>query len=1118
MDGKKLCSITFVLLFALAVNAYAVLPVTDGLIVHLDASFISDANSVPPWEDLSGNLNHAVQTNLSLQPTLKENAVNGLSAMNCSSVTGQYLNFSYEVTGIRTVFWVLKDDSASGTGEFYLLGQTSQYGWARSGTIYGDDTTTAMWHSTFADSKVKSGATRIDGLLVDGTRTAPPTSYGVVALVTTGPMTANYLACDRGAATRAWVGDFAEVIIYDRALTLLEEAEVGHYLANKYNLPTSYPDPGTPVVIISEPATNEVLSAGDIDLMANAYDSDGTITGVEFFYRDADAPDPNIFNLIGPAAPIGAGEFAAVWASVAPGSYVLKATTIDNELKISESDDLGIVVIPVPPAPTAPILNGLVLDLDADAVTGLNDGVVWPDLSGEGNHALVSSGSPTHTPGALNGKAVVRFDGSNPDTFDLGDIGASFPSAAHLFVVATIGLDGGTDIDYDIFSTASNSSVWRWSGDDKSYSGVFRNARIEGHSVMPDTGTYIFEIKSNPAVWEMYQNGVDVSDDPAIPDFFGGDAFTLGGFDPFALSGDIAEVIAYDRILNDSERDLVGSTLQTKYNIAGDYTDPNNVALNPDPADGRKNAPIDTDLSWDAYIGEIDPNDVSFNVYFGTTSPGTFQGNQASYTFDPGVLAEDTVHYWRIDLVGGDTGEVWSFTTQKPATKALEWKLEDKFTRNLGYEQAIKADPNITVTASSQTFGPAESAINGYGIWERIHHGNDLYGTGMWLTAQTAVAETNPSPHGNAEVGAAWIAFEFDQVYSLGKMWIWNHNQPESSLLTAGQRGLRDVAIEYTTDGSTWTKLGDYTFAQATGDADYVYNTVIDFAGVDANSVVITAKTTNGNWGAEDDGSFYYGLSEVRFGIDGTIETEEITSDTFNSFNEGLVMGNTTLSTGISGNCMEFDGTYGPIESWDPNYLPFGGGDPWSVNMYLYMSATPAEGTVLGGFGNQYGGPSTFRYLTQSAGSSLWGGSTQFVTGVPFSLDRWQMITVTYDGKTTRLYKDAKLLGEEVIVYTDAQKKVKLAPPYWPGVNYAGKIDEYTIWDGSLSQSEIQALAAIVPPVGDFNSDFKVNLDDLKAFAILWLTSTPVADFNVDGIVNWEDFAEMAANWYFGMP
>ena len=67
------------------------------------------------------------------------------------------------------------------------------------------------------------------------------------------------------------------------------------------------------------------------------------------------------------------------------------------------------------------------------------------------------------------------------------------------------------------------------------------------------------------------------------------------------------------------------------------------------------------DLNWTAGSGAT-----SHDVYFGTTSPGTFQGNQAGTTFDPGVLANNTTYFWRIDEVnagGTTTGNVWSFTT-----------------------------------------------------------------------------------------------------------------------------------------------------------------------------------------------------------------------------------------------------------------------------------------------------------------------------------------------------------------------------------------------------------------------------------------------------------------------
>jgi endonuclease/exonuclease/phosphatase family metal-dependent hydrolase len=56
----------------------------------------------------------------------------------------------------------------------------------------------------------------------------------------------------------------------------------------------------------------------------------------------------------------------------------------------------------------------------------------------------------------------------------------------------------------------------------------------------------------------------------------------------------------------------------------------------------------------------------SHNVYFGTASPGTFQGNQTASKFIPGLLAPNTIYYWRVDEVkatGTVTGDVWSFKT-----------------------------------------------------------------------------------------------------------------------------------------------------------------------------------------------------------------------------------------------------------------------------------------------------------------------------------------------------------------------------------------------------------------------------------------------------------------------
>ena len=75
-------------------------------------------------------------------------------------------------------------------------------------------------------------------------------------------------------------------------------------------------------------------------------------------------------------------------------------------------------------------------------------------------------------------------------------------------------------------------------------------------------------------------------------------------------------------------------------------------------------------------------------------------------------------------------------------------------------------------------------------------------------------------------------------------MWVWNQNQMTE--LDNGY-GAKDVTIETSTDGTTWTALADVPeFAQATGEPNYVHNTTVDFGGVLAKYVRLTIKS---NWG-----------------------------------------------------------------------------------------------------------------------------------------------------------------------------------------------------------------------------------------------------------------------------
>jgi hypothetical protein len=151
---------------------------------------------------------------------------------------------------------------------------------------------------------------------------------------------------------------------------------------------------------------------------------------------------------------------------------------------------------------------------------------------------------------------------------------------------------------------------------------------------------------------------------------------------------------------------------------------------------------------------------------------------------------------------------------------------------------------NIAATASSSfnaDSGP-EKTVDRSGLNDLDQH--DTTPANMWLSA------TGQEP-------PVWIQYEFDNVYKLNQMWVWNSNNALEGILV--NFGVKTATIEYSTDGVTWTALTDVPeFAQAPGTADYAHNTMVDFNGAAARFVRITCTS---NWG----GGSQCGLSEVRF-------------------------------------------------------------------------------------------------------------------------------------------------------------------------------------------------------------------------------------------------------------
>jgi len=334
---------------------------------------------------------------------------------------------------------------------------------------------------------------------------------------------------------------------------------------------------------------------------------------------------------------------------------------------------------------------------------------------------------------------------------------------------------------------------------------------------------------------------IDLAGDPGITVTDGGDtSYALidisGGI--ITLAGNQVEMI--ETLISDGIMIAYGGTGTISATYEGNITTV--VAIGgpatsePDPVDGKTDVPRDVILGWKPGTGAV-----GHDVYLGTVLDDV---EQAATTVDPaGVykgrigtnfyavaerLALGETYYWRVDEVEADgatihEGDVWSFTVE-----LFTYPIE-----------------NIIAAASSSEEGKeAGNTVNGSGLDDSgLLHTNESVGN-MWLSIKDGVQPT-------------WIEFEFERAYKLHEMWVWNSNDSLESLIGLG---FKDVTIEYSANGIDYTALGTtHEFARAPGAPGYAHDTTIDFGGVAAKNVRLTA---NSNW----EGIFdQFGLSEVRF-------------------------------------------------------------------------------------------------------------------------------------------------------------------------------------------------------------------------------------------------------------
>ena len=332
-----------------------------------------------------------------------------------------------------------------------------------------------------------------------------------------------------------------------------------------------------------------------------------------------------------------------------------------------------------------PVTDGLVLHLDADAVTDVADGAkidIWEDLSGMGNNATqpVEANQPVyvaHNPDFFD-QPVVRFDGGQfmelPSTMisvgsftafavarfnatqvqDPNNLSTDLLNNQYIFA----GQDGGGDDRIRVaWDNSQNPVAFEYRAGSSGWKQITSPA---------DTLIHVFAVTSTV---EGFLDGVSVgtADNTSNenPTAFNIGSYNRGQKDFF--NGELAELVIYNRVLSTDEVAQVSEALRIKTSFphnpkpADQAVDVNrNKPLKWTPGEGIQGHLVflGTDINDVSEADEVDDRGVLVSEH---TGPGIYE--------PPNPLDFNQSYFWKVietnddDPNGPWVGKVWSFTT-----------------------------------------------------------------------------------------------------------------------------------------------------------------------------------------------------------------------------------------------------------------------------------------------------------------------------------------------------------------------------------------------------------------------------------------------------------------------
>jgi fibronectin type 3 domain-containing protein len=440
-----------------------------------------------------------------------------------------------------------------------------------------------------------------------------------------------------GADFFCFAGDIAEVIVFNRGLATNERSTVNDYLNAKYGLVPAVP---------ASPAnlTATAISPTQISLGWNA-----TLSGVATEISVERSTSSNgVFSVVAQVP----NSLSYIDTNLIPGTtYYYRVRAINIALWSGYSN---LAQATTPASGTVIPMGNLALWLKADS--GLVQGTagtavgLWADQSGLGNNATQGSlgNQPQWVPSVFNGLPVVRFDGTN-DFLTLPAFMSGATGGEAFVVLKSTTPSGGigglwswgsftfyVDVNLPPEYPAADGSIM----DDFGSASCFQL----GVPSVPLNQYHVYEVSSTSNNWAAWFNGQLQFSTTNNTVGFSSTSQTLGR-DWFMFSGDVAEVLVFNRGLAANERGAVNGYLNMKYGLVPA------IPASPTNLTAVAISPSQISLSWNEVLNETV---TQISVERSTSSNGVFSAvaqvaNTLSY-IDTN-LTSGTTYYYRVRAV-----------------------------------------------------------------------------------------------------------------------------------------------------------------------------------------------------------------------------------------------------------------------------------------------------------------------------------------------------------------------------------------------------------------------------------------------------------------------------------